>query len=45
VIVLGELEEIVMLLERQGRQKDFWKAKINAAALEKKPLFRPFGPR
>jgi len=42
VIVLCELEEIVMLLERRGSLKEFLKTKINVAALEKKPLFKPF---
>ena len=42
VIVLCELEEIVILLERRGRLKEFLKSKLNAAALGKKPLYKPF---
>jgi len=41
VIVLCELDEIVLLLERRGSLKEFLKAKINVAALEKKPLYKP----
>jgi restriction system protein len=42
VIVLCELDEIVMLLERRGSLREFLKTKINVAALEKKPLYKPF---
>jgi restriction system protein len=41
IVVLCELEEIVMLLERQMGLKGFLKRKINAAVIEKKPLFKP----
>lgn len=41
IIVLSELEEIVILLEQQGTLKDFLKTKINAAVMEKEPLFKP----
>lgn len=41
IIVLCELEEIVMLLERQSSLKDFLKTKINVAVMEKKPLVKP----
>ncbi len=40
-VMLCELEEIVMLLEQQTGLKDFLKRKINAAVIEKKPLFKP----
>lgn len=41
IIVLCELEEIVMLLEQQKGLKEFLKQKINAAIIDKKPLFYP----
>jgi len=41
VIVLCELDEIVTMLERQASLKEFLKAKLNAAAVEKKPLHKP----
>lgn len=41
IIVLCELEEIVMLLEKQDGLKDFLKKKINVAVMDKKPLFKP----
>lgn len=40
-IVLCELEEIVILLERQASLENFLKKKINVAVIEHKPLFRP----
>ena len=42
IVVLCELEEIVILLEKQSSLKDFLKSKINAAVMDKQPLFRPF---
>ncbi len=39
VIVLCKLEEIVRLLEREGDLKDWLKTKINAAIVDKNPLF------
>jgi restriction system protein len=41
IVVLCELEEIVSLLERQNNLKDFIKSKINAAVVEKNPLYKP----
>lgn len=41
-VVLCELEEFVILLERQSSLKDFLKLKINAAVMDKQPLFKPF---
>jgi len=41
ILVLCELEEIVMLLEQQMDLEDFLKRKINAAVIEKQPLFKP----
>lgn len=38
IIVLCELEEIVMLLERRANLKEFIKTKINIAVMEKKPF-------
>ncbi|MBI9045528.1 MAG: restriction endonuclease [Anaerolineaceae bacterium] len=40
IVVLCELEEIVTLLERQGSLKDFLKAKIIAAAVDKNPFLK-----
>ena len=42
IVVLCELKEIVMLLENQRSLKDLLKSKIEAAAIEKQPLFKPF---
>jgi len=41
IVVLCELEEIVTLLEWGGSLKDFLKAKIDAAVVDKNPLFKP----
>mgnify|MGYP006292864547 CR=1 FL=1 len=41
IIVLCELEEIVVLMEQQIELKDFLKKKIEAAVIEKEPLFKP----
>ena len=41
IVVLCELEEIVILLERQGSLRDFLKSKIEAAAIDKQPFFKP----
>jgi hypothetical protein len=41
VVILCELEEIVTLLEQNGSLKDFLKAKITAAVVDKNPLFKP----
>ena len=38
VIVLCKLEEIVMLLEHEKDLKAFFKAKINAAMIDKNPM-------
>jgi hypothetical protein len=43
VVILCELEEIVALLERQDSLLDFLKQKRQAAAIDKRPLFRPYG--
>jgi restriction system protein len=43
IVVLCELQEIVMLLEQQAGLKDFLKRKINAAVIDKEPLFKPLG--
>ena len=41
VIVLCELKEIVFLLEQEQDVKDFLKAKIRAAGIERNPLYYP----
>lgn len=41
VVVLCNLEEIVLLLEREGNLKDFFRAKIRAAIIHKNPLHEP----
>lgn len=41
VVALCELQEIVRLLERQYGLREFLKAKINAAIIDKNPLYRP----
>ncbi|MGH3874698.1 MAG: restriction endonuclease [Pseudonocardiaceae bacterium] len=41
VIVLAELREIVMLLERQGNFATWLQAKTRAAAVDRNPLFFP----
>lgn len=41
VVVLCELQEIVILLERQEDLKEFFQKKVRAAIIEKNPLFRP----
>jgi len=41
VVVLCNLEEIVLLLEREGNLKDFFRAKISAAIIHKNPLHEP----
>lgn len=43
VVVLCGLNELVRLLEAEGDIKAFFKAKINAAIIEKEPLFEPQG--
>lgn len=45
IIVLCELEEIVMLLDRQVSLKDFLKEKIRVAIMDKKPLFKPLSSK
>lgn len=41
VVVLGRLEEIVQLLEREANLKDWLKAKVTAAIVDKNPLHHP----
>jgi len=41
VVVLCKLEEIVLLLEQERDLKTFLKAKINAAIIDKNPLYEP----
>jgi hypothetical protein len=41
IVILCELEEIVTLLEKNGSLKDFLKAKITAAVVDKNPLIKP----
>lgn len=41
VIVLCKLEEIVLLLEQEKDLKNFLQEKINAAIIDKKPLYEP----
>jgi hypothetical protein len=41
VSVLCELEEIVMLFERGGDVRDYFRAKVQAAMIERRPLHRP----
>lgn len=41
VVVLCKLEEIVLLLEQEKDLKTFLKAKINAAIIDKNPLYEP----
>lgn len=41
VVVLCGLQELVRLLEAEGDIKAFLKAKINAAIIDKEPLFEP----
>jgi len=41
VIVLCELEEIVMLLEKEKDLQDFFRTKIDVAIADKNPLFKP----
>jgi len=43
VIVLCKLEEIVMLLEQEKELKAFFNAKINAAIIDKNPMYEPYG--
>jgi hypothetical protein len=42
VVVLCELKELVMLLEREEDLKDFLSDKINAAVVDKNPMHEPF---
>jgi hypothetical protein len=42
IIALCELEEIVLLLEHKQDLKAFLKLKLQAAIMDKKPLFKPF---
>jgi restriction endonuclease Mrr len=41
VVVLCNLEEIVLLLEREENLRDFFRAKISAAIIHKNPLHEP----
>lgn len=41
IVVLCELEELVLLLEKHDGLKDFLKKKINVAIMDKIPLFKP----
>ncbi len=41
IVFMCELEEIIAVIEKQSSLKDLLKAKINAAVVEKKPLFKP----
>lgn len=41
IIVLCELQEIVMLLEKQNSLKDLLKSKVRAAVVDKLPLYKP----
>ena len=41
VVVLCKLQEMVLLLEQEKDLKEFLKAKINAAIIDKNPLFEP----
>lgn len=41
VVVLCKLEEIALLLEQEKDMRDFLKAKINAAIIDKNPLYEP----
>ena len=43
MIVLCKLEEIVMLLEQEKELKAFFNAKINAAIIDKNPMYEPYG--
>ncbi len=40
IVVLCELEEIVMLLEKQNSLKDLFKSKIRTAVVDKNPLYK-----
>lgn len=42
IVVLCELEEFVTLLENRASLKDFLKAKVNMAVIEKKPFVKPY---
>lgn len=42
VFVLARLEEIVLLLEREGSLVDLLREKVRAAAVDRNPLFEPF---
>lgn len=41
VVVLCNLEEIILLLEREENLRDFFRAKISAAIIHKNPLHEP----
>lgn len=41
IVLMCELEEIVTVLNGQHSLRDFLKAKVNAAVVDKKPLFKP----
>lgn len=41
VLLLCELQEIVLLLERERDLAEFLRQKVQAAAIDKEPLFRP----
>ncbi len=41
LITLCELQEIMILLEQEKLLKDFFKAKVHAAVIDKKPLWYP----
>lgn len=43
VVILCTLQEIVVVLERQDDLKEFLKAKIRAAIVDKNPLYKPLG--
>jgi restriction endonuclease Mrr len=45
VFVLCKLEEIINLLEQKKDLKVFFKEKINAAIIDKKPLYEPLGKK
>jgi restriction system protein len=41
VVILCKLEELVLLLEQEKDMKEFFKEKIQAAIIDKNPLFEP----
>lgn len=43
VVILCKLEEIVMLLEQEKDLKEFLKAKIDSAIIDRNPMYEPIG--